>query len=92
MSTKAPTHLPTRNQKCASFKDWLTHGSEALSVPGYDLFTLLFGVMTMGLFFRLHWGSDTFSLMEIVGLPVSTGLTGFFSFKAHKATQYPGMR
>ncbi|MFK3607877.1 hypothetical membrane protein [Pseudomonas veronii 1YdBTEX2] len=73
------------SEQNATFKEWLVHGSEPWSIPGYDLFALIFGVLSVTLVFRIEWSAGAISVWEIAGLIAFVCLAGVFSYKAHTA-------
>lgn len=72
--------------KKATFKDWLVHGGEAVSIPGYDLLAFISGVLSVSLVFHIVWSTRASSIWEIAGLFAFVCLAGFFSYKAHTAS------
>lgn len=72
--------------KKATFKDWLVHGGEAVSIPGYDLLAFIFGVLSVSLVFRIVWSDQANSIWEITGLFAFVCFAGFFSYKAHTSS------
>lgn len=76
-----------RHQASQTFKDWLVQGGPATSIPGYDLFALIFGIVTMGMAYRFIWGSDTFSSTETAVAIVGAIIAAFCSYKSHTAVR-----
>jgi len=76
-----------RHQRNQTFKDWLVQGGPVTSIPGYDLFALIFGIVTMGMAFRLMWGSGTFSPIETAIAIVAACIAAICSYKSHTAVR-----
>jgi hypothetical protein len=72
--------------KKATFRNWLVHGSEAVSMPGYDLLAFIFGVLSVSLIFRVVLSAQAISIWAIAGLFAFVCLAGSFSYKAHTAS------
>ena len=72
--------------KKATFRNWLLHGSEAVSMPGFDLLAFISGVLCVSLIFRAVWSAQAISIWVIAGLFAFVCLAGFFSYKAHTAS------